>query len=114
MAILDTEDPKFVSWRFIVALVAALLVVVTTTFSGITGWLVSQGIDSLQKNNSKMQTQMDSICSEFRKSGEATQDRESRLERRLDRMEILITMPFDKRLEVLRNLMGVEHNGGGK
>ena len=99
-----SNNQQNVTWKWIVGVAAALMLLGVTTFSSITGWLVSKGVESLQESDKQFAEQMKEFRKEYKERCSESDRRQERIEKRMDRIEILVTMPYDKRIEALKSL----------
>ena len=96
-------------------------VMVIGVLLSVNGWLVNKGFDTINEATKNNHTAIEEIKKTNKTTSECLQQkldqhnttnksRDNVLIRRMDRLEILITMPFSKRMEVLRNLSKVIQN----
>ena len=98
----EKEESK-VSLKYALGVGASIIALLLV----INGWLLTKGFDSIEKSGAKNSTAIESLCAEFKKMDQDGRSRDFVIERRIDRMEVLVTMPFDKRIEVLKNLQNM-------
>lgn len=101
------KEPTSVSWEYALGVGGAIIVLLLS----INGWLLTKGFGTIETMITKNVSAIEKLCDTIHKNDKEGQTRDSSLIRRMDRMEVLITMPFEKRIEVLKSLRDVRPSG---
>ena len=92
-----------ISWKYALGIGSSIIALLL----GLNGWLLSQGFGSIDKTINKNAAAIERLCEVISKLDSENKSRDYSMIRRMDRMEVLITMPFEKRVEVLKNLQNL-------
>ena len=93
-------DRDQVTWKYVVG-VAGTVILLSL---GITGWLLTKGYENLIEVSQRIEKNQEKTVAEFAKRCGDNEQKNALMARRMDRQEILIVVPFEKRIELLKNL----------
>jgi hypothetical protein len=101
---IKTSLSSVVTWQWVAGLAGAILLLVLTGASTVTGFLASKGIENLIKQEEKNQAQVSELSKKIDDTLCKADIVHSKQDKRLDRLEVLVTIPFEKRMELLKNM----------
>lgn len=97
------DDSGKLTWKYALAITGTIILILLS----INSYLIGRGIDSIICLSKENQTKLEKLTHEMAQRDELRGMADFRLDRRIDRLEVLVTMPFDKRIQVLKSLQGM-------